>query len=152
MHWLHLCGFSPVCFLIMWTFKEIRWMHEYSHIVHLCGFWPECVFLCICRWPDSVVLYSHWLHRCSFSPVCFLRFEVGKLVAWIVALCAMVRFLPGVNEGVPLQIAVLTEWLVTLWAMVFDLIVDFLVMEKATLSWKCLGAQVTRYFFPHLQF
>ena len=32
-----------------------------------------------------------------------MPFEVGRLVAGIVALWALVRFLPGVNEGVGLQ-------------------------------------------------
>ena len=43
-----------------------------------------------------------------------MRFEVGRLVAGIVALWALVRFLPGVNEGVGLQMDILTERLVAL--------------------------------------
>ena len=38
-------------------------------------------------------------------------------IAWIVALCALVRFLPSVNEGVGLQITSLTKWLVALWTI-----------------------------------
>ena len=45
-----------------------------------------------------------------------MRFEGGSLVTRIVALWALVRFLPTVNEGVPLQITILTKCLVTLLA------------------------------------
>ena len=38
-----------------------------------------------------------------------MRFEVGSLVARIIAMCASVRFFPTVNEGVSLQIAILTK-------------------------------------------
>ena len=38
-----------------------------------------------------------------------VRFEVGRLVARKVALCALVRFLPGVNEGMCHKSAFLTE-------------------------------------------
>ena len=53
-------------------------------------------------------------------------------------MCALVRFLPGVNEGVGLQIAFLSEGLVALWAVVFDLAVGLLVIEKAAPTCKCL--------------
>ena len=36
-------------------------------------------------------------------------FEVGRRVASIVALCALVRFLPSVNEGVGPQVIFLIE-------------------------------------------
>ena len=59
------------------------------------------------------------------SVVCFflvvhldMRFEVGGRVAWKVALCALVRFLPSVNEGVSLQNTILTIRLVTLSTVV----------------------------------
>ena len=38
-----------------------------------------------------------------------MLFEVGRPVARIVALCALVRSLPSVNEDVPLQLTVLTK-------------------------------------------
>ena len=38
-----------------------------------------------------------------------MQFEAGRLVAWKVAQCALVRFLLGVNEGVPLQIPILNK-------------------------------------------
>ena len=47
-------------------------------------------------------------------------------------MCAPVRFLSGVNEGVLLQIAVLTKRLVALFTkVIFDPTVDALVKEKA---------------------
>ena len=46
-----------------------------------------------------------------------MRFEVGGTVAWKVALCAPVRFLPDVNEGVSFKTGILTKWLVTLLAI-----------------------------------
>ena len=47
-----------------------------------------------------------------------MPFENGRLVAWKVAVCALVRFLPSVNEGVSLQMSVLTKWLVALWTTI----------------------------------
>ena len=38
-----------------------------------------------------------------------MRLEGGNLVARKVALCALVRFLPGMDEGVGLQITFLTK-------------------------------------------
>ena len=52
---------------------------EYPQIVHMCGFARECVILCVCRLPESAVLYWHWLQLYSFSSVwffiCVLRLE-----------------------------------------------------------------------------
>ena len=45
-----------------------------------------------------------------------VRFEGGSLVARKVALYALVRFLPGVNEGMDLQSALPIEGLVALLA------------------------------------
>ena len=47
-----------------------------------------------------------------------MRLEGGSSVAGEVALCAPVRFLLDVNEGVPLQTAILTKWLIALLAIV----------------------------------
>ena len=47
-----------------------------------------------------------------------MRLEVGSLVARKVALCALVRFLPTVNERVDLQVGIRDERLVTLWAII----------------------------------
>ena len=59
-------------------------------------------------------------------------FEVGRMVAWKVALCAFVRFLPTVNEDVSLQMMILNKWLVAILATVFlDSTVDLLVLGKA---------------------
>ena len=112
-----------------------------------------------------------------FPDVLFgMPFEVGRTVAWIVAMCALVRFLfavneevglqtissgkwlitlwtlvlslPGVNEVVGLQMMIQTKWLVTLWATVlFDTRVDLFVMEKTAPPCKCLRTQVTRCLF-----
>ena len=48
-----------------------------------------------------------------------MPFEVRSIVARIVALCALVRFLPTVNERVDLQMTMRTERLVTLWAIIW---------------------------------
>ena len=67
------------------------------------------------------------------------------------ALCALVRFLPAVNEGVSLQIALLIEGLVALWATEhLELTVDLLVMGKTALTCKCLRAGVASYLVRHL--
>ena len=54
-------------------------MLEYPQIVHMYGFARECVILCVCRLPESAVLYWHWLQFYSFSSVwffmCVLRLE-----------------------------------------------------------------------------
>ena len=70
---------------------------------------------------------------------------------WLVTLWALVRFLSGVNEGVRLQIAVPTKWLVTLFANVFfDPTVCQLVIGKALPTCTCLWTQVTIYLIGHL--
>ena len=81
-----------------------------------------------------------------------MYFKVGSRVACIVALCALVRFLPTVNQGVPLQSTILSKWLVALRTCVFDPNVGLLVLGKAILSCKCLWTRVTRYLFWHFQF
>ena len=81
-----------------------------------------------------------------------MRFEVGGRVAWKVALCALVRFLPSVNEDVSLQMTIPTKWLVTLWTIIlFDLDVDLLVVEKATATCEWFRTHVTRILLRHLQ-
>ena len=72
LHWLHLYGLFRVCLFIMWSFNSPLLMHEYSHTVHLSGFSPEWVLLCLLRLLECIVSYSHWLHLCRFSPVCFM--------------------------------------------------------------------------------
>ena len=72
-----------------------------------------------------------------------MRFEVGGGVAGKVALCAHVRFLTAVNEGMGLQSASLSEGLVALWAVVFDPTVGLFVIEKADPTCKCLRTHVT---------
>ena len=42
---------------------------------------------------------------------------MGSIIGWIVALVALVRFLPSVNEEVGLQITSLAKGLVALWAI-----------------------------------
>ena len=62
------------------------------------------------------------------------------------------RFLPGMNEGVGLQIAFLSEGHVTLLATVhLDLTVNLHVKSKATSSCKCLRAGVTTVLVWHLR-
>ena len=82
-----------------------------------------------------------------------MRFEGRRLVAWKVALCALVRFLPSMDEGVGLQITFLTKWLVALLAIVFlDFKVNLLVTGKAATLCKCLWTHITRNLFFHPQF
>ena len=66
-------------------------------------------------------------------------------------MCALVRFLPGVNEGVLLQSVFQTKGLVALLATEHvDLTVDLLVTGKTFLICKCLRAGVTSYLVRHL--
>ena len=83
-NWLvvHLCGFSPVCFLIVWSFISAFVMQENSQVVHRYGFSPECIFLWVFRLPNDVVLYSHWLQWCRLFLVCFLICTL-RLFAWL---------------------------------------------------------------------
>ena len=76
-----------------------------------------------------------------------MTFEVGSLVTRKVALCALVRLLLGVNEGVSLQTNIVTKCFVALWAVVFDPFVGLFVIEKATLICICLWTQVARYLY-----
>ena len=77
---------------------------------------------------------------------------MNVLVKWLVTLCALVRFLSGVNQRVFVQIAFLTERLVTLWAVVLlDPTVGLLVVRKSLSAWKCSGTQCARHLFCHLQ-
>ena len=48
------------------------------------------------------------------------------------------------NEGVGLQTSILTERIVSQWAIVFDPIVSLLVTEKVAPPRKCLLTYVTR--------
>ena len=84
-----------------------------------------------------------------------MSFDGWSRVAWIVALCALVRFLPGMNKGVLLQIAFLTKWLVTLQAIVLlesiDPTVGLLVVRKSLSACKCPGTHCARLLFCHLQ-
>ena len=105
--------------LFVWSFNTNVVTLEKLHIVQLCCFSPECVLLCLLKVLDCLVLYSHLLQwKVSFSSKCVLlcffklldwvfpgvlldmRFEVRGMFAWEVALCALVRFLPIVNECV----------------------------------------------------
>ena len=109
-----------------------------------------------------VALQSAWLCWFVFTLIAVVKvfpgvfldmsFEVGRLGAWKVAMCAPVRFLLSVNEDVLLQIIIFNEWLVALLANVLlDPTVSLLVVEKATPTCKCLWTLVTRYLFGHLQ-
>ena len=69
----------------------------------------------------------------------------------LIALWAVVRFLPFVYEGVPLQITILTKRLVTLYAVVFDSTVPLLVTEKVARRRKCLRTQVAISLVLHRQ-
>ena len=80
-----------------------------------------------------------------------MPFEGGRITAWKVAFSALVRFLPSMNKGVPLQIAILRKWLVTLWTIVLDPSVGLLVAEKVTFVCKYLRTQVARYLLRHRQ-
>ena len=72
-------------------------------------------------------------------------FEVGSKVTGKVALCAFVRLLLGVNEGVSLQMAILTKGLVALFANVLvNSTVDHLVVAEPASVCKCLWANVTK--------
>ena len=73
-----------------------------------------------------------------------MQFEVEKVVARIVALWALVRFLPSVNKGMGLQSAFLSEGLVALLATEhLDLTVDLLVTGKTFLICKFFGTFFT---------
>ena len=48
----------------------------------------------------------------------FVVSQIGNMIGWKVALCALVRFLPSVNEEVPLQTDILAKWLVALGTVV----------------------------------
>ena len=91
----------------------------------------EHVFLEVAR------LFAGKVALCAlewFLPGVFpnVRSEGGKNSARIVALFALVWFLPTVNKGMLLQTTVPTKRLVTLCAIVFDHIMDCLVMGKTT--------------------
>ena len=78
---------------------------------------------------------------------------MGNLIGWIVALVAVVRFLPSVNEGVSLQTTIFAKWFVALRTVVppdstVGLLV-MLVMEKATSTCKCLVTLVARLSIRH---
>ena len=73
-----------------------------------------------------------------------MSFERESRVAGKVALCALVWFLPDVNDGMGLQITVSAERLVTLWTAVFDPIVQLLVLEEVAPVRKCFRTFVTR--------
>ena len=78
---------------------------------------------------------------------------MGRIVGWIVALCALVRFLPSVNEEVPLKIIFLGKCLVTLWTIVLLVpTVGLPVFGKATSICKCLRTQFTRLSICHFLF
>ena len=80
-----------------------------------------------------------------------MHFEGWRITAWIVAMCALVRFLPAVNKGMSLQSAFLIEGLVTLLATEYlDLTVNLIVLYKTTCSCKSLRARVTIYLVWHL--
>ena len=123
--------------------------------MHLCGFSPECVFLCLFRSLDDVVLYSHWLHRFRFSPVCFLiQVLRGGIVAWKVALCARVGFLPVVNEGkvAPIWKCFQTHVARKNFPSMNEGVcfMGMLAIGKASYACKCLRTQVTKYLLWHL--
>ena len=79
LHWMQSCGFSPVCFLLIWTVEFLVIMLEYSHTVHRWFLSSRCVFLCLFREEKWVASNSHWLQWCSSCPVCssmcLLRYE-----------------------------------------------------------------------------
>ena len=58
------------------------------------------------NWPVVMKEDSHTVHRWGFSPewVSFVILQIVWLNCSIIALVALVRFLPSVNEGVSLQI------------------------------------------------
>ena len=73
-----------------------------------------------------------------------------NLIGCKVALCALVRFLPGVNEGVGLQIISSPKWFVALRTNVpLVSTVGLLVTIKATSICKVLGTQVARLPIYH---
>ena len=78
---------------------------------------------------------------------------MSSLIGWKVALVALVRFLPSVNEDVGLQMNSLVEWLLTLVTSVpLDSTVDLLVSPKAMSICKCFGTLVTltsHIHYPH---
>ena len=81
-----------------------------------------------------------------------MPFEVANRVAWKVALCAPVWFLPTVNKGVRLQVLISAKWFVALCAVVFPhLSVGVLVFVKSPPACESILTQVTIYLFEHLQ-
>ena len=73
--------------------------------------------------------------------------QIIFLTERFVALWAVVRFLHCVNEGVGLQMTILTERLVTQGASIFDPSVNLLVTEKVAPRRKYLRTQVAREMF-----
>ena len=73
-----------------------------------------------------------------------MSFERVSCDAGKVALCALVWFLPAVNDGMGLQNVFSAERLVTLWTAVFDPIVRLLVAEEVAPVRKCFRTFVTR--------
>ena len=89
--------------------------------------------------------------RMFLSVLLNVCFEVRWLVAWKVAMCALVMFLHTVNGGVGHQVIIPTKWLVALQTTVLlDPIVSLLVMMKATPSCKYFRTQIARCLFRHL--
>ena len=88
-----------------------------SHWMQWCSFSPVCFLSCIFKLLECAVLYSHWLQLYIFflTMLFHMLFEGWSNTAWIVAMCALVRFLAAVNKGVGLQINLLTKWLAALY-------------------------------------
>ena len=73
------------------------------------------------------------------------------IICWIVALCALMWFLPSVNEGVGLQIASFHKWFVALRTSdPFGSTVGLLMIRKATFICKGLGTHITRILIRHI--
>ena len=77
-------------------------------------------------------------------------FQTCTLIGWVVAICALLCFCPSLNQGVGLQINILTEVLVALGALLLlGSIVDLLCFQK--LPWKTLLIWIASTMFRLFQ-
>ena len=76
--------------------------------------------------------------------------QIAFLAKRFAVASALVRFLSGVNKGVPFKITILNKTRVTLWALVLrNPTVDLLVLEKVPSFCKCFR---TQFSFSFLRF
>ena len=163
--WLHWNGLSPVCVLMYcckWldlvqalvalvTFKRL-----FSCMLpHLVNFQissydaqipAHCAAVWLCMRVSLLMqLQVAWICCCILTLIAMIKlflsvllnvcFEVGRLVTWKVAMCALEGFLPTVNEGMGLQVIIPTKRLTALQTVV--LLEPIALCSKSNGSYIC---------------